>query len=92
MYRILNILSHVIIIGLMGLQQVHGIDGDLGNPYSDNMAETANSPVIYDGTLNYGGINEEMSPVAMLGAGVLLIGVFLGATILVRDKKRKSHV
>ncbi len=91
MYRILNIFSHVIIIGLMGLQQVHGIDGDLGNPYADSTAESANLPVIYDGTLDYGGQNEALAPVTILGSGVLLMGVILVGTIQIRDKKRKSQ-
>jgi hypothetical protein len=90
MYRLLNFFLPIIIIGLLGLQQVHGIDGDLGNPYADGMSDSAGLPATYDGTLDYGGQYEDLSPLTMLGSGVLLLGVILGGTILIRDRKRKS--
>ena len=82
----------VLFIGLLGLQSVHGIDGDLGNPYADGMAQAGRQPATYDGTLDYGGKYKEIPIITMAGSVILVFGIVVSGFILIKEKKQKSQV
>lgn len=84
MSKYIRIIFPVILLGLIGLKQVHGIDGDLSNPYTD-----VGGPGIFDGTLDYGGKYAELPVITKVGAVFLLLGIIISGTVLIKDKKRK---
>jgi hypothetical protein len=89
---LLRTILSILFIGLLGLHSVHGIDGDLGNPYADGMAQTTRQPAIYDGTLDYGGKFQEIPIITMAGSIILVFGIVVAGFILIKEKKQKSQV
>ncbi len=82
----------ILLFGLLGLQQVQGIDGDLGNPYTSESSQDGNTTVVYDGNLDYGGKYDDLSVLTLVGSGVLVLGFVIMGIVLINSKKRNRPV
>ena len=82
----------ILLLGLLGLQQVQGIDGDLGNPYTADTSKDENTAVVFDGNLDYGGKYVELPVLTRVGSGVLILGIVIMGIVLLKDKKRNRSV
>jgi hypothetical protein len=89
---ILRSLLTILLFGLLGLQQVQGIDGDLGNPYTSDTSQDGNTTVIFDGNLDYGGKYDELPVLTLVGSGVLALGFVIIGIVLINSKKNKRSV